>query len=244
MQADPVEIQLAQLPEQRRQLPLAIQVDAIAGNVLGDDDALLHAGTRQLPGLGQHVLHSAAAVAPPEGRDDAVGAVVIAALGDTQISVMLGGGQHPVELVDLAVDAGKAAGVAAAHQLLQRRHDLAVAAGAHDTVHLRQLRQDLLPVALGEAAGDQNFPHLPLRLQLCRGKDGVDGLLLGAVDKAAGVDDHHVRPGRLLQQDMPGVAAQCHHLLGVHQILGTAKGNKGYFHVRHLMFRRSLAPAR
>ena len=169
--------------------------------------------------------------------------MVIAALGDAQIGVVLGGGQHPVELVDPAVDAGKAAGVAAAHQFLQRRHDLAVAAGTHDAVYLRQLRQNLLLVALGEAAGDQNFPHLPLRLQLRRGEDGVDGLLLGAVDKAAGVDDHHVGAGRLLLQGMPRVAAQRHHLLGIHQILGTAKGNKGYFHVRHLMFRRSLAPA-
>ena len=47
-----------------RQLLLFIQVDAVAGDVLGDNDALLYAAVREGPGLGEDVLHPAAAVLP------------------------------------------------------------------------------------------------------------------------------------------------------------------------------------
>ena len=151
-------------------------------------------------------------------------------------------GQHPVELVDHPVDVGKAPGRAASHHLGKRRHDLTVAAGAHDAVHLRQLVQYLLLVALGETARHQNFAHLTGAFQLRHGENGVDGLLLGAVDKPAGVDDHGIRARRLLQQRMPRVAAQRHHLLGIHQILGTAKGNKCNLHVVYLTSRLFPAP--
>ena len=244
VQPDPVEVQLAQLPQQRRQLLLAVQVDAVAGDVLGDDDALLHTCVGQLFCLRQHVLHAAAAVSTPQGGDHAVGAAVVAALRDAQVGIVPRRGQHPVEFVDHAVDVGKAAGRAAGHHLRKRRHDLAVAAGAHDAVHLRQLVQYLLLVALGETARHQNLAHLTGALQLRHGENGVDSLLLGAVDKPAGVDDHGIRARRLLLQRVPRVAAQRHHLLGIHQILGTAKGNKCNLHVVYLTSPRSPAPTR
>ena len=239
-----MEVQLTQLPQQGRQLTLAVQVDAVAGDVLGDDDALLHTGLGQLLRLGQHVLHAAASVLAPQGGDDAEGAAVVAALGDAEVGEVFGRGQHPVKLVDHAVDVAEAAGRAAGDDLLQRRDDLAVAARAHDAVHLRQLVQDLLLIALGEAAGDEDLAHQPLLLQRRHGEDGVDGLLLGAVDEAAGVDDHHVRAGVFSLQGVPGVPAQGHHLLGVDQVLGTAKGYERYFHGVYLTLRLCPAPAR
>ena len=244
MQPDPAEVQLTQLPQQRRQLLLAVQVDAIAGDVLGDDDALLHTGVSQLFCLRQHVLHAAAAVSTPQGRDHAVGAAVVAALRDAQVGIVPRRGQHPVELVDHPVDIGKAPGRTASHHLGKRRHDLTVAAGAHDAVHLRQLVQYLLLVPLGQAPRHQYLAHLPLGLQRCHGQYGVDRLLLGTVDKPAGVDDHSVCTGGCLQQRMPRIAAQGHHLLCVHQILGTAKGNKCNLHGVYLTLRLCPAPAR
>ena len=46
VEPDPVEVQPAQLPQERRQLVLAVQVRSIPGDILGDDQQLLHAGVR------------------------------------------------------------------------------------------------------------------------------------------------------------------------------------------------------
>ena len=242
VQPDPAEVQLTQLPQQRRQLLFAVQVDAVAGDILSDDDALLHPGVSQMLRLGQHILHAAAAVFPAQRRYHAIGAAVVAALGNTQIGIVPRRRQHPVEFVDHPVDIGKAPGRAAGHHFRERRDDLTVAAGAHDAVHLRQLVQYLLLVALGQAPRHQYLAHLSLGLQRRHGQYGVDRLLLGAVDKPAGVDDHRVRTGGCLQQRMPRIAAQGHHLLCVHQILGTAKGNKCNLHVVYLTSRLFPAP--
>ena len=242
MQPNPAEVQLTQLPQQRRQLLFAVQVDAVAGDILGDDDALLHHGVSQMLRLRQHVLHAAAAVSAPQGGDHAVGAAVVAALGDAQVGIVPRRSQHPVEFVDHPVDIGKAPGRTAGHHFRERRDDLTVAAGAHDAVHLRQLVQYLLLVALGQAPRHQYLAHLSLGLQRRHGQYGVDRLLLGAVDKPAGVDDHRVRTGGCLQQRIPRIAAQSHHLLCVHQILGTAKGNKCNLHVVYLTSRLFPAP--
>ena len=104
--------------------------------------------------LRQHVLHAAAAVSAPQGGDHAVGAAVVAALGDAQVGIVPRRSQHPVEFVDHPVDIGKAPGRTAGHHFRERRDDLTVAAGAHDAVHLRQLVENILFIALGHAAGD------------------------------------------------------------------------------------------
>ena len=192
--------------------------------------------------LDQHILHAAAAVFPAQRGYHTVCTAVVAALGNTQIGIVPRRRQHPVEFVDHPVDIGKAPGRTAGHHFRERRDDLTVAAGAHDTVHLGQLVQYLLLVALGQAPRHQYLAHLSLGLQRRHGQYGVDRLLLGAVDKPAGVDDHRVRARRLLLQRVPRVAAQRHHLLGIHQILGTAKGNKCNLHVVYLTSRLFLAP--
>ena len=139
VQADPVKVQLAQLPQQLRQLLLFIQVDAVAGDVLGDDDALLYAAVREGLGLGEDILHPAAAVLAPQGRDNAVGAAVAAPLGNAQVGIVHGGGNDPGQLLHWAADVGKAAEFLPGGHLLHGGNNVAVAAGAHDAVHLRKL---------------------------------------------------------------------------------------------------------
>lgn len=224
VQPDPVEGQPAQSPQQLRQLPLPVQVHAVAGNILGDDDALLHAVVRQGLGLLQNVLHPAGAVVAPQGGDHAIGAAVAAPLGDAEIGVLPGSGQHPGQLLHRAVDIRKVAALLAVHHLLQGRHDVAEAAGAHDAVDLRQLIQDIGLIPLAQAAGDENLLNFPGVLQLGGGENGVNGLAFGAVDKAAGVDDHHVAAGAVLLDGDAGLETQGHHLLGVHPVLVAAQG--------------------
>jgi hypothetical protein len=110
------------------------------------------------------------------------------------------------------------------HHLLQGGHDVAEAAGAHDAVDFRQLLQNVRLIALTQAAGDQDLPDLPLLLQLGGGQNGVDGLAFGAVDEAAGVDDHHVAAGAVLLDGDARLQAQGHHLLGVDPVLVAAQG--------------------
>ena len=54
----------------------------------------------------------------------------------------------------------------------------------------------------------------------------VDGLLLGAVDKAAGIDDGHVGALRLGQDLIARAGQQIEHLLRIDLIFCTAQADK------------------
>ena len=103
-----------------------------------------------------------------------------------------------------------------------------VAAGAKHAVHLGQLGQNFLLIALGQTAGDEDLPHQALGLFLRDGKNVVDGLALGGVDEAAGVDDDQIDVLRLRANLKTRLGHQIHHLLAVHLVLGTAEADKGY----------------
>ena len=229
VEPDPVEVQPAQLPQERRQLVLAVQVRSIPGDILGDDQQLLHAGVRQLPGLFQKALHGAAAVFAPQGGDHAVGAVVVASLRDAEIRIPGGRGQDASPVLGGGVDVAQVAGpqAGASHHLVNGGADVPVAAGAQDAVHLRQLVQNVLLVPLGHATGDQDLLYLAGPLQLRHLQNVVDGLLAGGLQEAAGVHHHHVGPLRLGLDGMAGGLDRGHHLLAVHLILGAAQGDKG-----------------
>ena len=166
VQADPVEVQLAQLPQQLRQLFLLIKIHAVAGDVLRNDDALLHAAVRQRLGLDQNVLHPAAAVLAPQGGNDAVGAAVAAPLGDAEIGVVHGGGDDPRQLLHRGVYVGKMAVSLSGGHLFHGGNDVAVAAGAEHRVDLGQLVEHIVLVALRHAAGDDDLFELALFFEL------------------------------------------------------------------------------
>ena len=229
VEPDPVEVQLAQLPQERRQLVLPAQVRTVPGDVLGDHQQLLHPGVRQLLRLLQQSHHGAAAVLAPEGGDHAVGAVVVASLGDAEVGIPGGRGQDPLPILGGGVDVAQVAGPQArgTHHLVNGITDVAVAAGAQDAVHLRQFVQHVLLVPLGHAAGDQDLFHLAGALQLRHLQDVVDGLLAGGLQEAAGVHHHHIGTLRLGLDGVAGGLDGRHHLLAVHLVLGAAQGDKG-----------------
>ena len=70
--------------------------------------------------------------------------------------------------------------------------DLRHFAGAEHRVDLRNLLLQLVAIALGQAAGDDQPPARAVLLVLRHLEDGVDRLLLRRVDERAGVDDEHV----------------------------------------------------
>ena len=134
---------------------LAVEVRAVPGDVLRNDDQLLDPGRGQLRRLVQQLVHGTAAVLSPERGDHAVGAVVVAALSDPQIGVPRGGGQNALAALVGSVDIPQMAGFFALfHHLGDGRGNVAVAAGTQQAVHLRQLVENILFIALGHAAGD------------------------------------------------------------------------------------------
>ena len=233
VQADPVEVQLAQFLQQAGQGGWLLQIHAVPGDVLGDDDELLHAAIRQLPGLGQQGLHGAAAVAAPELGNDAEGAAVAAPLGDLQIGGVGRGGHQALPVLKGAVDIAEVLRLLPCHQLLHRRCHVGIAAGAQHPVHLGQLGADVVGVPLGETASHQQLFQPPGLFQFRQLQNIFDGFALGGLNEAAGVQHRHVGPVRVAGNSVPRPAAQGHHLLGVHQILGTAEGNKCDFIWHH-----------
>ena len=133
---------------------------------------------------------------------------------------------HAAELVDRRVDVVEAADGAARHDGLDRVHNVLVAAGAENAVHLGKFLCHLTLIALRHAAGDQNFLELAGLFQLRHGENVLDGLLAGGRQKAAGVHHHHIAALRLGLNGVACLGAQSHHLLAVHLILGAAKGNE------------------
>ena len=142
---------------------LPVQVDAVAGGVLGDEDQLFGAVCHQAFALLLDALHGSAAVAAPDEGDGAVGAAVVAALGDFYIGEVAGGGELPVAAQGHAglVREGLHIGVLL-HHLGEEGGDVPVGADAQDGVGLGELCVHLLLVALGQAAGDDQLFDLAL----------------------------------------------------------------------------------
>ena len=109
------------------------------------------------------------------------------------------------------------------HHVLNGRTDLAEAAGAEHAVHFRQALENVVFVPLRQAAGHENLFQSAGLFHLGELQDLVDGLALGAVDKAAGVDDGDVAPVHLADHLVAGLIEQIEHLLAVDLIFRTAE---------------------
>ena len=163
-----MEIELAQLTQECGKLVLAVQVRAVARDVLRDDDEFLHARGRKLARLVQKFVHRAAAVTAAQARNDAVGTAVVAALGDAQIRIPWGCGEDARAALLAVVDIAHVTGAQRlrAHHLVDGKGNVAVAAGAEHRVDLRQLMEHIVLVALRHAAGDDDLFELALVFEL------------------------------------------------------------------------------
>ena len=96
--------------------------------------------------------------------------------------------------------------------VLEPGGDVGVLVEAEHGVGLGQRLGELLPVPLGQAAdGDHGLRDgradlVDVVLELGRGEQGVDRVLLGRLDEAAGVDQHGVGVGGVVDQ-RPALAA-------------------------------------
>jgi hypothetical protein len=107
--------------------------------------------------------------------------------------------------------------------------DVVELAGADEGVDFRNLRAQLVAVALDEAAGDDQPTATAVRLHPRRFEDGLDRLLLRRVDKPARVDDDGVGLGRVARQLVTFGFEPPHHHLAVHEVFRTAQTDESDF---------------
>src|SRR5579863_7083504 len=101
-------------------------------------------------------------------------------------------------------------------------------AGADDGVDLRNVFADLVAIALDEAAGDDELARGAGGFVARHLEDGVDRLLPGRVDEAAGVDDEDFGVLGARGKARAGAVEQAHHDLAVDEVLGAAQRNKAH----------------
>ena len=118
----------------------------------------------------------------------------------------------------------------AGHDAAQPRGDVGVVVEAQDGVGLRQRLGQVLAVALGEAAHRDDRLRAAGLLEVGGRQQGVDGVLLGRLDEAAGVDHDGVGVVRVVDQLEAAGVQPAGELLGVDLVAGAAQGHQGDGH--------------
>ena len=114
----------------------------------------------------------------------------------------------------------------AIHRVDDLRH---FARAEHDVDFGDQLAQ-LVAIALGQAAGDDEAAAGAGLLVLGELQDRVDRFLLRLVDEGAGVDDQHVGFVRPRRQLVAGFLGEAQHHLGVDEVFRAAERDETNFH--------------
>ena len=178
--------------------PAAIQIGSITGSILRDDNEFLHPFRSQLLRFGN--------ITAPDSWNCTIGAAVVAALGDFQISCPRLGRNQP-GVFSIAIQH------LFAQDLGQNLSHLWIIADCQKTIDLRHFRFQISFVALSQTAYDQ-FPAI-LILIFCHFQDRIDRFLLGRLNKSAGIDDNRFRFVNVADNFMSGLPQQAHHSLTV-----------------------------
>ena len=153
---------------------------------------------------------------------------MVAALGDLEVRRPPGAGPDPGGELPAGQDVLRAAvdDRAVTGWGLDGVGDAQQVARADEDVHLWQRLPQFIGVALGEAPGDDEAAVLAAGLDARQVEDGVDRLLLGRGDEAAGVDDQHVGCLRVEHQLVAAAGEHAEHDLGVDLVLRTTEGDE------------------
>ena len=146
----------ADLLQQFGEHRLAAKVNAVFGDVLRDDDELNRTFGRQMLAFGQNIFFLARAQRAADRGDRTVGTAVVAAFGDLDVG---GVGRHTGDAADLGhgrVFFAEDQRLFAVHRRFQRGNDLRVRAATEHGVDLGHFGVELLAVALGETARDDD----------------------------------------------------------------------------------------
>ena len=185
---------------------------AVAQDALPEQAHLLHAARGEGAHLGHHLAGGAGVLVPAHVGDDAVAAAVVAAEQDGHVAlernaaaVRVHARRHLVVVGQL--EDARLASAAALHEA----RDHAEPARPHGEVEAGQGLEDGGPHPLDGAAHEADHLHAAAGLALppapLLGGDEVaalaHGLALGHIAHGAGVHDHEVRVGLVLDADVP-----------------------------------------
>ena len=98
-------------------------------------------------------------------------------------------------------------------------------AGAHDSIHFRNLLEDLIAVPLDQAAGDDELFGRAEFLVLGHFQDGVHGLFLRGLDKAAGIHDKDFRFIGARCEFVARAGESAHHDLAIDKVLRASEAD-------------------
>ena len=168
------------------EVELVARVDAVGGRVLTDDDQFLHARFLQVRGFANDVADRTRDEAPAQIRDDAEGAVMVAAFADLEVGVVLGREPHAAGGNELVP------GIVRARKVLFDHGDHFVdAVGTRDAEDLRHAVQNEVAavgfLAAAEAPADDDAAVF---LESFRNR--LETFFNRFVHETAGVDDHEV----------------------------------------------------
>ena len=206
---------------------LSVKVCPVKGCLLSYKDQFPDTAGCHGPGFFQKVFHRNTAVAAAQLRDNAVGAVLVTSLGNFQVFIIASGGDDPPTIGFR--DTGQLRVIlvmAAAKHIFDREDDAVVAVGSQHGVHLRNFLMDLFAVTLRHTACDKQYFAASLLFVLSHLEDVFNALFLGVMDEAAGIDDNDVRLCFIVCDLITVLYQQAEHVLGVHKVFVTAKGNK------------------
>ena len=158
----------------RKQAFMPRQISAVAAGILGNNDQFFHTAVSQKPGFIQHIIQAAAAEFTSQGRNHAISAPIVTAFRNLYERIVFRRGQNSACFHFRSIDVSKRCHPVVLQQSFNGRNDLCITAGTKDSIHLWQFFQNLVLVALGKTAGNQNLPHHSLLFQRTSLEDKVN----------------------------------------------------------------------
>ena len=156
MQANPLQaFNLLQFLQQYIQARLAVQIHAIAGNILCDYQDFLCTAGYQLFCLSNQLFHRHTTEATADKRNYTIAATVVATLCNAQIGSIIGSQQVTLAGKATAILGRKICQTGLALQcLLDSVYDIAITTGTQSCIYFGQFRQELCFVAFSQTAGN------------------------------------------------------------------------------------------
>lgn len=180
-------------------------------------------------GFGNNGFHWSGNVLPAHEGNGAEGAGAVAAFGDFEVGVVMGRGEDAFANQLMLIVSAKA---------VEERGKLECAKPA---VNIGDFVSQIVFVAVGEAAGDEDFFHATGFLFVHILQDGVDGLFFGGLNEAAGVDDDDIGIGVALMGGGDVVAVELtEEDFAVNEVFGAAEGDDADAVVAGFGFQRGL----
>ena len=234
----------AQLFQKLRQRFMSVDILPVYRSLLRHQNQFFHTLIRKRLRLLQQTFHRNAPVRSPHLRNNAVSAVFIASLRYLQISKMATGGQNTLFIRKRFFVQTMIAVLRFSNKSsIQNFWKLFDCGSTDHGIHLFDFLPDLLLISLCQTSRHNEHFYLPAFLQFRHLQNGVDTLLLGIPDEAAGIHDCGVRLVFVIRKAVAVLCQHTEHPLGIHQIFITSQRLEQYLFLHRINTRYSPSAA-